>query len=81
MLFIILYVLAVITFGLWVLAWSLWHSYLIVSRVFTARNQERRAVPQFFGHAGKALPPGGGHGLFTMAHFHAGKNNRPNLSR
>jgi hypothetical protein len=80
MFFIILYALAVITFGLWVLGWSLWHSYRVISRFFTARNHERRVVPQFFGRTGEALPPGGGHGLFTAAHFHAGKNNCPNLS-
>jgi len=80
MISIILLALANLGFVFWILGWGLWHSYLAVSRFFMAHHHKRAAAPQFPDRASEVLPPGEGHEVFKIAHFHAGKSNRSNLS-
>jgi hypothetical protein len=78
---IILYVLAVLTFFSWAFGWILWHSYLALSRFSMAHHHKRPAATHAIPRPrGEVLPLGDGHEVFKMAHFHAGKSNRANLS-
>ena len=80
MISIILLALANLGFVFWILGWGLWNSYLAVSRFFMAHHYKRPAAPQFLGRASEVLPLGDGHEIFKIAHFHAGRSNRSNLS-
>jgi hypothetical protein len=80
MILIILYVLAVVAFGFWILGWSLWHSSLAITRFFMAHTHKRLAAPQFPARAREVLPLGAGQEVFKIAPFQAGRSNRSNLS-